>query len=868
MTKRKLFCTALACLVFIVGAPCSFAADQAATIEIYTTQDLITLADNCKLDSWSVGKTVLLMNDLDIAGQDFVSIPTFGGTFDGQKHMINGFSYSDTNSRAGFFDELQAGAVIKDITLKGNITPAGSQTHIGGFVGINHGTVQNCVFTGSVTGTDYVGGVAGLNDGTITNCAAYGYIAATHFTGGIVGYNSGTLQDCVNNAQINTSHTEVNVTEQSLTQIDWLNLRSAQNVPSHTDTGGVAGYSDGKILSCTNNGAVGYPHVGYNVGGIVGRQAGYMDSCTNNTLIHGRKDVGGIVGQMVPYIKLQYTGTSIAKLQSEINTLSDMVDKTATDAQSASSAASVRLSAASGYLDTAKSGLTDIYNDPHGDNTAAEDRITASVTGLSNEMQGLTGELSASGASLSADIRAANTQMNSVMTLFLGMIDDVYTTTHAQPDSFYQDVSDKQMSQITDGKIENCANKGVVDGDLNVGGIAGTMAIEYDVDPEEDIAVSGGRSYRYQYQTKAITLNCTNSGAVTAKKDCVGGIVGKMDLGIVVNGQIYGAVSTTNGGKAGGIAGESASTLRGCFAKCLVTGETYIGGIAGTAEDIASCYALVKLESCTQAFGAIAGQATGELTKNYFVSDTLTGVDRINYQEKAQPITYQDLLAVEALPPQFKTFNLTFCADDATLQTISFPYGESVDTSQIPPIPQKAGYYAHWSKTNYTDLTFDETVQAVYVPFVTPLASKQLRQNGQSVLLVQGNFTHLDSLILQAQDAALYHLDSRKAAEAWTLTVPNDGASSHVFRYIPPKDLNKFDLYVSTNQGLQLLALQPQGSYYGFEAAGSSLTLVVFPHSYGYTPWLIAAGAFVLIILIVALLFIKKKNRKKAGTSK
>ena len=69
---------------------------------------------------------------------------------------------------------------------------------------------------------------------------------------------------------------------------------------STVDIGGICGYSQGVIVSCTNESLVGYEHVGYNVGGIVGRQNGYVQMCVNNGEVFGRKDVGGIAGQAEP----------------------------------------------------------------------------------------------------------------------------------------------------------------------------------------------------------------------------------------------------------------------------------------------------------------------------------------------------------------------------------------------------------------------------------------------------------------------------------------------------------------------------------------------------------------------------------------
>lgn len=65
----------------------------------------------------------------------------------------------------------------------------------------------------------------------------------------------------------------------------------------------------------------------------------------------------------------------------------------------------------------------------------------------------------------------------------------------------------------------------------DIGGIAGSVAIEYDFDPEDDLTESGEQSLNFEYNTLAVVLDCVNKGAVTAKKDNAGGIVGRMDVG-------------------------------------------------------------------------------------------------------------------------------------------------------------------------------------------------------------------------------------------------------------------------------------------------------------------------------------------------
>ena len=120
-----------------------------------------------------------------------------------------------------------------------------------------------------------------------------------------------------------------------------------------SDTGGIAGYSSGSLLSCINRGAVGYPHFGYNVGGGAGRSDGFMDFCSNYGMIYGRKDVGGIVGQMEPYLHLSLRDDLIAKLRAELDKLNALVSSTLDDVDNTNDHISSRLDSVSAYTNAA-----------------------------------------------------------------------------------------------------------------------------------------------------------------------------------------------------------------------------------------------------------------------------------------------------------------------------------------------------------------------------------------------------------------------------------------------------------------------------------------------------------------------------------
>ena len=130
-----------------------------------------------------------------------------------------------------------------------------------------------------------------------------------------------------------------------------------------TDTGGIAGYSDGMILSCRNEGNIGYSHIGYNVGGIAGRLTGYAANCVNAGKVDGRKDTGGIVGQFEPNVTLNLSEDNISKLKTQLDELSNLVDKAISDASDGSDRILNELSSVNGTVSSTKNSVQKLTND-------------------------------------------------------------------------------------------------------------------------------------------------------------------------------------------------------------------------------------------------------------------------------------------------------------------------------------------------------------------------------------------------------------------------------------------------------------------------------------------------------------------------
>lgn len=306
-------------------------------IEISSKEDLIALAEKCHLDTWSIGKKVCLKNDIDLTDEDFEPIPIFSGDFDGRGYSIKGFKIS-SSKQTGIFNVIGEKGKVHNLNVSGNISYTGNTEGLGGIAIINKGKIFSCNFFGELKGNTKVGGVVGENDvtGEIIDCSVKGSVQGEHSVGGMAGVNAGSIQGGKNFSDINKINQEKNpkVEEMDFGELpDIRRFREKEPLNTLTDIGGISGLSTGMIADCINEGAVGYPHVGYNIGGVVGRSSGFVSSCLNKGRLNGRKDVGGIVGQMEPYLTVIVSKGSLENIKKELNRLHKLVDGTLEEAR-------------------------------------------------------------------------------------------------------------------------------------------------------------------------------------------------------------------------------------------------------------------------------------------------------------------------------------------------------------------------------------------------------------------------------------------------------------------------------------------------------------------------------------------------------
>lgn len=958
------------------------AADE--IIYIRSTDDLMELAKNCTLDTWSRGKTVELESSLSLEGTDFSSIPSFGGTFNGNGHTISGLHLAGTLSRAGLFRTIQESGVVRELNVTGTIDVSGSEA-TGGIAAVNYGRIGRCSFSGSVSGGSCTGALVGRNEagGAIWISTGSGTVRGSSMTGGIAGENLGLIASCTNNAYVNTTVQDKTVSVEDISldfSFDRASLRADDALLSAVDSGGIAGYSSGVIRDCENSAIVGYQHVGYNVGGIAGRSCGYILSCTNSGPVYGRKDVGGIAGQMEPYIEMTLSQSTLETLQTQLSDLNGLVNRAIDHAEGGAGSVSSRLNSVSDYVRQAASeaddmkvvidaggsvtgsaggehgtditatpgsgyiagggvsgggaaagvipgagaaggvsgaagGITaggtstDIDVDSSGSAGGRIDGsaqvvatpdlggLTSAVNGIDSQLRALNDAMNGTTGALAGDMRAINEKFNELSnTLF----DAVFA---AKSGSVISDTSETDIDRITLGKIDRSRNTADVGGDLNTGGIAGAMAMEYALDPEDDVSSDISAEYRREYELKAVIQRCANSGAVTAKRSYAGGICGRMDLGLITGSCGLGDVKSENGSYVGGVAGLTGGSVRSCYAKCTLGGRKYVGGIVGSGitegltgavSTVSGCGSMVEITDVPQYAGAVSGAMAGEYLENIFVSDTLAGIDGQSYGGKAEPVSYETLLARGDLPDEMRQLHLRFSADGTVLLEREFDCGDSFPRSIYPDIPQKDGYYAVWDRGELNDLHFDTVVAAVYIPYTTTVSAAAEREDGKPVFLVEGDFG--DDAVLSAQplakttadfaplsdglvDAVKHYLGSvswyllpvtpvnREVSEQWHIELPQDENVSHTVHYISPDGkTDTLRVYVRQDGGWKRADCESFGSYLTFPVSGTEADVAAVSVLPVWWVWLIL-GLLGLLLLTAIIFLIRKLARSAHAVS-
>ena len=493
--------------------------------------------------------------------------------------------------------------------------------------------------------------------------------------------------------------------------------------------------------------------------------------------------------------------------------------------------------------------------------------LNANLQGLSENMGKLNDEMSSTNDIMLADLTDINDQFSVIMRLYTDAIDGVLDMDYS---TIYEDNSKEDAESSTDATIADCTNRGTVRGDLNIAGITGTMAIEYDFDLEGDVTGIENARWNATLLTKCVLRHNINEGTITAQKSYVGGISGQQEMGTILRCENYGRINSTAGNYVGGIAGKSVSYIMNGYAKCTVSGEEYVAGISGSGSSMENCCAMVRVQDATAFYGAIAGEtdSSGTVANNYFVSEEIAGIDRISYSGKAEPISYEELLTVEGLPNRFHMMSVVFYADEEEVKRIECPYRSKITSDWYPNIPVKDGFYADWDIREIPEVMYDEDITAEYVRYLTTLNSQQTRGNGQSVLLVDGMFKQEEEMQVGGGETAGIDgsagrdIPLKNLAEYWQVTIPTDGNEQHQMRYQAPQGQTEgIALYVKRDGVWQQADTELMGIYHLFVVEGTEAEIAVCIQDGNIGDYAFYIVSITVVGLFICVWLLKRKKK-------
>ena len=489
--------------------------------------------------------------------------------------------------------------------------------------------------------------------------------------------------------------------------------------------------------------------------------------------------------------------------------------------------------------------------------TASRNNLSGNLTDIGNIIDSLNSTSTNNVQALVNDIRAITAQMNKIGQTLSGASQNVTT----DPDDVINDVSDEDTEDDVEAKVDNCVNNGSVNADINAGGITGAMARENDLDPEDDYTVDGSQSLNFTFKTRVVVRDSVNYGEVSAKKTCAGGIVGSMEMGSAIECYGLGTVSAEDADCVGGVAGSSKSVIRDSAAKCRISGSKQVGGIAGSGTTIENCRVMVVIDDATEQMGAVAGYVEdplgGDVTGNTFVDEGCAGIDGVSYAGIAEPMSYEDFLQQDGLPVAFSTLTLRFMDEDTMVAQCEVPYGGSLADEDVPIVPAKEGSYGEWDTTDFSNITFDMTINAEYSQLVTARESGAER-DGRAILLMEGSFATTEALTLTESSDAPTAVGTY--LESWTFDP--EGDVSHTMRYLAPDGPDNVEVYLQTADGWQKAETTVDGSYLKFTAPAGTTGLAAFRLPASKVP-LIAACAGGAAALVLVLVFLRKKRKAR-----
>ena len=584
---------------------------------------------------WTLSAHYKQTANIAMTGGDFTRIGNAGtgiftGTYDGQNHTITGLTMTGTFNYLALFRNIGAGGTVKNMNVTGTITQNGSNTTLtGGIAGSNNGTIENCSFSGTITGSssaDQVGGITGYNYGTVINSRSTATVSGRNAVAGVVGVNQGKLENSYNTGSV-TGNQQLGGIAGVNTNSDNTNyLRNCYNTgnvtsaaASNSHAGGIVGLNQLNALveNCYNTGNVSGSTA---VGGITGTNNA---ECTVKNCVSLGAKVTGTSTSNVGRVAGTSSGTlggNVARSDMKIGA-SGAEAAVSPAADSSPNGSTISMSAAptqslvfntgwNGVLWNISGNLTPGVNLPTLKTNTQSPAPTLPATYLvpgsaeapflvANETDLRKVGTGTDGWTLSAYYKqTANITMTGGSFTWIGTTSNQFTGTYDGDGKSITNLTITGTSTSYTGIFGFIGATGTVK-NMNVTGTItqGTGASAY----------TGGIAG----VNNGTIDNCSFSGTVNGgtTNDDVGGIAGRNNNnGTIINSRSTATVSGKS--SVGGIAGSNNGNIENSYNTGSVSGNAFLGGIAGSNDsNIKNCYNTGNVTSAGNFNGAggIAG---------------------------------------------------------------------------------------------------------------------------------------------------------------------------------------------------------------------------------------------------------------------
>lgn len=232
----------------------------AENMEIWNKADMEKFRDRVNEGRSFIGRTVKLMEDIDLQNEMWVPIGNggiqFRGEFNGNGKKVSGIYIESSAENQALFAENGKDGTIENLTVEGNIRIGSAGA---GIVARNYGRIIRCTNNVRVSnaGNMYVqGGIAGHNFGIIEESCNLVDISGWDSVGGICGVNNGIIKKCYNIGRIYATSWNVG----GIAGVESVSKNSLYNV---VDT-------DGYIYNCYNTAVITGKYGGYTAGIVSG----------------------------------------------------------------------------------------------------------------------------------------------------------------------------------------------------------------------------------------------------------------------------------------------------------------------------------------------------------------------------------------------------------------------------------------------------------------------------------------------------------------------------------------------------------------------------------------------------------------------